>query len=459
MDYDLIVIGGGTAGLDAGRTAARRGAAVAIVADGPIGGDCTFTGCVPSKTLIEAAAAGLSYTDAIRRVQATTQQVAATEDPATLQAEHITVLTGHGRLDGPGRVLVDGSPVHTRKVVIATGSTPQPPAIEGLAGVDYHTTDTVFGLDTLPRSLAVLGGGATGCELAQAFTGFGSQVTIIEAGSHILPDQDAAAATVISQRLAQLGVRIHTSTTVQQVSQNQGQVQFAVADAGPVAADQLLVATGRRPVTGDLGLDTVGIEPDERGYIPVNDRMATAGSGVYAAGDVTGLYNFTHAADAMARTAVTNALSRRATARFRTAAVPQVIFTDPELAQVGPTEAQLTGHGGARVCYLPMSEVDRALTAGRTEGFVKLIIAPAPLTRRFGGGRLIGATIVGPRAGELIAEPALAIRTKMFAGRLAQTIHAYPTWGHSIQLAAAQLFGHGRAPRRTENPNRRSHLR
>ncbi len=446
MDYDLIVLGGGTAGLGAARTAARRGASVAIVADGPLGGECTFTGCIPSKTLIEAAAAGLSYTDATRRVQATIHQIASTENAAALQTEGIAVLTGHGRLGGPGRVLVDGSPVQTGKVVIATGSTPQPPSIDGLASVDYCTTDTVFGLDTLPRSLLIFGGGATGCELAQAFTGFGSQVTIAEASSRILPNQDAAAAAVIGQRFAELGITIHTSARIRQVGRNHDQIVMAGADGTAMAGDQLLVATGRRPVTDDLGLDTVGIEPGQRGYIPVDDRMATAGSGVYAAGDVTGLYNFTHAADAMAQTAATNALSRRPSARFRTAAIPQVIFTDPELAQVGPTEAQATAHG-ARVCYLPMSEVDRAITAGRSDGFVKVITAPAPLTRRLGGGRLIGATIVAPRAGELIAEPALAIRTKMFAGRLAQSTHAYPTWGHAIQLATAQLFGYGRAPR------------
>jgi pyruvate/2-oxoglutarate dehydrogenase complex dihydrolipoamide dehydrogenase (E3) component len=449
MDYDLIVIGGGTAGLGAARTAARRGASVAIVADGPLGGECTFTGCIPSKTLIEAAAAGVSYPDATRRVQATIQQIAATENAAALQTEGITVLTGHGRLDGPGRVLIDGSPVHTGKVVIATGSTPQPPAIDGLAGVDYLTTDTVFGLGTLPESLVILGGGATGCELAQAFAGFGSQVTIIEAGPRLLSNQDAAAATVISQRLDQLGVTIHTSTRIQQVSQHHDQVVTSDAGDIPIAGDRLLVATGRRPATDDLGLDTVGIEPGRHGNIGVDARMATPASGVYAAGDVTGLYNFTHAADAMARTAATNALSRRPTTRFHTAAVPQVVFTDPEVAQVGPTEAQATAHD-ARVCYLPMSEVDRAITAGRSDGFVKVITAPAPVTRRLGGGRLIGATIVAPRAGELIAEPALAIRTKMFAGRLAQATHAYPTWGHAIQLATAQLFGYGRTPRPAE---------
>lgn len=201
----------------------------------------------------------------------------------------------------------------------------------------------------------------------------------------------------------------------------------------PVEAERLLVAVGRVPVTDGLA----GLGLDGRGHIEVDRHLATSLPGVYAAGDVTGLMPFTHAAYAMGRIAAANALGRKET--FTTAGIPRVVFTDPEVAQVGLTEHE--ADGTARVAYLPMSEVDRAITADATDGFVKLIAGPRRLLGYRGGGRVLGATIVAARAGEMIHEPALAIRTGMFTGRLAQTVHAYPTWSIAVQQAAAQFFG------------------
>jgi pyruvate/2-oxoglutarate dehydrogenase complex dihydrolipoamide dehydrogenase (E3) component len=199
------------------------------------------------------------------------------------------------------------------------------------------------------------------------------------------------------------------------------------------------VTVGRAPVTAGLDPGAAGVETDERGIITVDDRLATSASGVYAVGDVTGRLQVTHAADEMGRTAAVNALRRPARLRFRTATVPWVTFTSPEVARVGMTESEAAEHGG-RVAFLPMSEVDRAVAAGATDGFVKLVAGPRTLLRNLGGGRLLGATIVGERAGEMIHEVALAMRTRAFTGRLAQTVHAYPTWSTAVRSTAAQFF-------------------
>jgi pyruvate/2-oxoglutarate dehydrogenase complex dihydrolipoamide dehydrogenase (E3) component len=221
-------------------------------------------------------------------------------------------------------------------------------------------------------------------------------------------------------------------------------VSLALASGQEVAADRLLVAAGRRPVTDHLDLENAGVRLDEHGYVVTNRHLATTAPGIYAAGDVTGRMPFTHAAHAMGRLAARNALRRRWSppGSFATSAIPWVVFTDPEVAQVGVTEAQAAAaRAGARVAYLPMSEADRAVTAGRTEGFVKIIAGRRRVLGDAGGGRVLGATIVAPRAGEMIHEPALAMRAGMFTGRLAQTVHAYPTWSLAVQQAAAQFFG------------------
>jgi pyruvate/2-oxoglutarate dehydrogenase complex dihydrolipoamide dehydrogenase (E3) component len=206
-----------------------------------------------------------------------------------------------------------------------------------------------------------------------------------------------------------------------------------------VQAERLLVAVGRRPDTDGLDFAAAGVETDRRGFVRTDPHLGTTAKTVYAVGDVTGGLQFTHAADEMGRIAAANALGRVQWRAYRPDATPWVTFTDPEVGRVGITEEQAAGHGG-QVAFLPMSEVDRAITAGRTDGFVKLIAGPRPLLRGAGGGRLLGASIVAERGGDMVAEAAQAIRTRMFAGRLAQTTHAYPSWALAVQQAAAQFF-------------------
>jgi pyruvate/2-oxoglutarate dehydrogenase complex dihydrolipoamide dehydrogenase (E3) component len=449
-DYDLIVIGGGAAGLAAAHAGAAARARTLLVARGEIGGECTFTGCVPSKALIEAAACGAAFTDATAAVRKAVAAIAATETAEMLTRHGIEVLGGRAAFTSPREVTVDGRVLRARGFVVATGSRPAVPPVPGLTGVPYLTSENVFDLPELPASLAILGGGPVGCELAQAFARLGSQVTLIEAAPRLLPAAGPAAAKVISEVFAAEGITVRTGSPAETVTSipNGSGFLLRLHDSTEVTAEKLLVAAGRTPAIAGLGLADAGIR---RSAVAVNGALATTARGVYAAGDVTGLMPFTHAAYAMGRTAARNALrKRRPLERFSTAGIPWAVFTDPEVAQAGLTEKQAAAQvPGARVAYLTMREVDRAVTAGRTKGFIKIIAGPRRLAGRLGGGRVVGATIVASRAGDMIGEIALAMRTGMFTGRLAQTTHACPTWSLAIQQAAAQFFGGyaGRAAR------------
>jgi len=454
MSYDLLVIGGGAAGMAAARTAVRLKRRVVLVQNGPVGGDCTFTGCVPSKTLIEAAHDRMPFGQAMQTVRATVARIAATETADVLRSEGVQVIEGRARLTAPSTAHIAGKVVAARRCVIATGAGPLIPPIPGLSDGPFLTSETVWQLQDAPESLVVLGGGAIGCELAQAFARFGVPVTLVEAGERLLAKEEPEASAVVAEVFAREGIDVRLGAAVTSVHHGSGSgVGVRLQDGAVVEAAQLLVAVGRRPMTDGLGLDAAGVARDSRGFIPVNDHLRTNVEGMYAVGDVTGRLQFTHAADEMGRTAAINALRPPLRLRFRTQAIPWVTFTSPEVARVGMTEQEAAAVGG-RVAYLPMSAVDRAVTAGRTDGFIKLVAGPRRVTGHLGGGRLLGATIVAERAGEMVHEVALAIRTDMFTGRLAQTVHAYPTWSTGVRSAAAQfvveLDGRRARPARTD---------
>jgi len=365
---------------------------------------------------------------------------------------------GWARFSGPRALSVDGQSIRAKVVVVATGSRPAVPPITGLDAVDFLTNETVFDLEELPGSIAVLGGGAIGCELAQAFRRFGSKVQVVEGEDRLLPREEPEASAVLAGVFAAEGIGVHLGASVARVEQADlgGAIRLERSDGSSICAEVLLVAVGRRPATAGLDAEAGGIELDERGFVRADRFLATSATSVYAVGDVTGRLLFTHAADEMGRLAVRNAtarLGRFGRRAFDTSSIPWVTFCDPEIARVGLTEAEAVEAGG-RVAFVPMSEVDRAIAAGRTEGFVKLIAGPRPLLRGTGGGRLLGATIVAPRAGEMIHEVALAMRTAMFTGRLAQAVHAYPTWSTSLRQAAAQFFveTNGRRARPASSP-------
>lgn len=442
-EVDLIVIGGGAGGLTAAREGVRRGARTVLVQEGPPGGDCTFTGCVPSKTLLAAGARGDSFADAMATVRSTVGRIADTEDARQLAREGVRVVEGRGSFIDPGTIEVGGVRLRSPRVIVSTGSRPQLPPVEGLDAGWALTNETLFDLSDQPEHLVVLGGGPIGVEMAQAFVRLGTRVTLVERERRLLPRDEPEASEVVRDVLERQGVDVRTGVMVAMAGRRGSNERAVVAVDGarPIEADHVLVAAGRSPVTEGLNVDRAGIEVDGRGAVVVDDTMATSARGVWAVGDVTGRMQFTHSAGRMAMVAVANAFGRRAgpKQRYDESSIPWVTYVDPEVAHVGMTEAEAADHGG-RVAWLPLDEVDRALTSGETDGFVKLIAGPRRLLGNRGGGRLLGATIVAPRAGEMIHEVALAMRTNMFTGRLAQTVHAYPTWSMAIQEASAQFF-------------------
>lgn len=454
MNHDLIIIGGGAGGLGAARAARWAGADVLLINDGPLGGDCTFTGCVPSKTLLAAAAQGWSFADAMARVGATVERIAATETADVLRAEGIAVREGRARLVTHDTVVVGDDRISAPRIIVATGSRPSQPPIPGLDAVSDDralTTDQIFSLASAPRTMGIIGGGPIGCELAQAFAGLGVGVILFESMPRLLGREEPAASAVVERRLTEAGVDVRVGATIDGVEQGPSGVTVR-AGAEDATVERLLVATGRMPTSSGMGLEDLGVEFDEQGHIRTNDRLETAVRGVFAAGDVTGKLPFTHAADEMGRLAAGNALRKGVRGRFRTSWIPWVTFTRPEVARIGMTEAEAAAHGG-RVAELPLDEMDRAVTDGEPDGYIKLIAGPRRVLRHAAGGRIIGATIVAPRAGEMIAEVALAMRVNAFTGRLAQTVHAYPTWSYGVQKAAAQFFGE--VDGRTARPARR----
>lgn len=445
-DYDLVVIGGGAGGLVAAREARRRHARVVIVQDGQLGGDCTFTGCVPSKALLSAAGRCMSFTAAMASVQRAVAQIAATEDADALAREDIKVIPGYAKFRNPTTVEIDGLEVRGRRFIVATGARPLVPSIPGLRELPPMTSETLFHLKRQPASMVVLGGGAIGCEMAQAFARLGTRVTLIEAVDRLLPHEEPDASAVVTAALSSDGVSVLTGAKVTWVERrSDGQVCVHTESPEPVVAEQLFVAIGRTPSGRGFGLEELGVDIDQSGAVTVDDTMATNIDGIWAVGDVTGRLQFTHAASRMGWIAASNALSKMARIRkfrFDTRAMPWATFTTPEVGRVGLTEAEAAQqHPKARVAYLPLTHVDRAVAVGAEAGFVKLIAAPRTGMGHLFGGRLVGATVVAPTGGELIHEAALAMQTNMFVGRLAQTAHAYPTWSMAIQQAALQFFG------------------
>jgi pyruvate/2-oxoglutarate dehydrogenase complex dihydrolipoamide dehydrogenase (E3) component len=463
--WDVMVIGGGAAGLSAARAAVAEGAArVALVErEGRLGGECLYTGCVPSKALIEAARRfrdardgarlgvhasdlRLDFGEAMAHVRSVIAEIARDDATETVTAAGIEVLAGAARFTGPRELRV-GAAAHTfETAVVATGSDPRIVRGIGLDAAPYLTSDTVFDLERLPRRLAVLGGGATGLELGQAFAHLGSQVTLVELTDRLLPAEEPQVGEVVRDALLADGIDLRLSTTTRGVIRQGDGVRLELdGPAGParVDADALLVAAGRRPRSAGFGLEELGVATEE-GRILVDERMRTSVDGIYACGDVTGGHLLTHVGAYEGVVAGRNAAGKKAKADYRV--VPRVIFTDPEVGLVGLTEEDARRkHKGVEVTVVPMAASDRARIAGRTRGFVKLITAARPVLGRLGGGQVVGAQVVGPTAGEILHEVVLAMQTRCFSGRLAQAVHAYPSGSMALQMAALGLFPLGRA--------------
>ncbi|MGI8793533.1 MAG: dihydrolipoyl dehydrogenase family protein, partial [Acidimicrobiales bacterium] len=394
---------------------------------------------------------GATYEQAMAKVMGAVAAIAATETAEVLAGEGVTVIEGRAGFTSSNEVSVGGRRVGADRFVVATGARPSLPPVPGLADVGALTSDDIWDLKIAPGSLIVLGGGAIGCEMAQALARLGVSVTIIEAEGEVLPNEEPEASEAARAALVESGVTVLTATRAAGLRRTAGGIEVELDTGRPVAAEQILVAIGRRPVTDGLDLDAAGVEVDDAGRVIVDDYLATSTPHIYSVGDVTGRLQLTHAADEMARLAVGNAFSSFRRRRFRPSLVPWVTFLSPEVARVGMTEAQAAATDpSARVAHLPMSAVDRAVVEGRTDGFIKVICGRRAMLGNIAGGRVLGATIVAERAGEMIQELALARRSGMFPARIALATHAYPTWSLGVQQAVGQFFAevNGRSARK-----------
>lgn len=451
--YDLVVLGGGAAGLVASVSAAAAGARVVLVeeAEQP-GGDCLFTGCVPSKSLIataklahamrtadglglQASEPTIDFARVMERVQQVIGQAAVPDTPESLATKGVEVVRARGRFAGPGLVRAGGRSLPYRAAIVATGSVPALPPIPGLLESGALTSETVWKLRERPERLAVLGGGPVGVELAQAFRRLGSRVEIVESSPELLPKEEADAGRFVAGVLESEGVVVRTGAQVERVEPRQSGAGRLVAGGHSIEYDRVLVALGRSHRTQDLGLETVGVELAEDGALRTDERLRTTGDRIWAAGDVVGRLYFTHVAGLHGLTAMANALFR-ARRGIDAQTVPWVTFTDPEVARVGLTEEQARRRLGGEPVVLrhDYAESDRALTAGETQGFAKLVA-----DRR---GRLLGATVVAPAAGESIAELTRVVAGKGSVGSVSQTVHAYPTFSEGPARAADGWWAH-----------------
>ncbi len=436
---DVIIIGGGAAGLGAARAARRRNATVTLVNDGPPGGDCTFRGCVPSKTLLIAARRGVSFGEAVEEVHRVIAGIAASEDAAQLRSEGINFVEGRGSFLDGSSLQVGETILRARRFIIATGASPLIPSIPGMGDHAVLTSDNVFQQGQLPARLTILGGGPIGVEMAEAFARLGSRVTVLEAAARILPREEPEASRVMFDFLRGLGVEIRLSTQCTAVRSTSAVTRVDVHSGSSIETDRLFVAVGRRPSSSSLGLDRAGVKVDDKGFVVVDRALRTTSPRIFAAGDVSQSLQFTHVADETGRIATSNALARITKRTFHPEWIPMVTYTGLEVARVGSVES--AAPAGSRVAFLPMAEFDRARMSGELRGFVKIIVAPRRFTRDLAGGRIVGATVVAPRAGEMIQEIALAMRSRMWPARLATTTSAYPSWSMAVQQTTAQFFG------------------
>ncbi|MBI4538971.1 MAG: mercury(II) reductase [Gemmatimonadetes bacterium] len=450
-EVDLAIVGGGSAGFAAAIKAAELGARVAMAEGGTLGGTCVNVGCVPSKTLIRAAEArhrrvhhgfkGISATDGrpdwatvraqkdelvLELRQGKYWDVLRSYESVTLFEQRAEIASGHGVRLADGRTLTAG------KILVSTGASPWAAPIPGLAEVGYLDNVTAMALERLPESLIVIGASAVGLELAQMFARLGVKVTVLEALPRVVPGEDPDIGNAVGDYLREEGLEVHAGVQIEQVSRAGGRYTVSFGDAGQTRAaraEQLLVATGRRANTKGFGLETVGVTLGKKGELVVNEFLQTANPDIYAAGDVIGDPMFVYVAAYGGSLAAENALTGNVR-RYDLTALPKVTFTDPAVASVGFTEDQARAQGiEPLVSKLPLEHVPRSLAARDTRGFVKLVADAA--TRK-----IVGAHILAAEAGEMITEPALAIRFGLTIEDLTSSFHPYLTLSEGIKLAA-----------------------
>jgi pyruvate/2-oxoglutarate dehydrogenase complex dihydrolipoamide dehydrogenase (E3) component len=452
--YDLVVIGAGTAGLvvAAGAAGLGIGLKVALIEKNLMGGDCLNVGCVPSKCLVRSARivgeiwrgqelgveaiAQVAFATVMERMRKLRSEISQHDSVQRFQALGIDVFLGQGSFGGGNLIEVGGQALRFKKAVIATGARAARPEIPGLAAAGFLTNETVFSLTKRPDRLAVIGGGPIGCELAQAFRRFGSQVTLFHSGQKLLNKEDPAAGEIIQATLSNEGVQLVLGCQIERVEVTDMDKIIYYQQQGKsrsIVVDEILVSAGRTPNVLGLNLEQVGIAYDLQQGVQVNDYLQTTNPLVYAAGDICMDWRFTHAADAAARIVIKNTLFAPfglGRAKLSALTMPWVTFTDPEVAQVG-LSAKIAQERGIAIetIEIPLSKVDRAITDGETAGFFKIY-------HQKGSDRIVGATIVAAHAGEMISLITLAIEGKWGLSKLSSIIYPYPTQAEGIKKAA-----------------------
>ena len=445
--YNLVVIGGGTAGLICAAGAAGLGAKVALIERHLLGGDCLNMGCVPSKGVIRASRAfhdarnsaefgvrggkgvDFDFSVAMERMRRLRAKISHHDSARRFRDElGVDVFIGQGSFSGPGTVEIDGKTLRFKKAAVCSGARAAALPIPGLAEAGYLTNETVFSLTDLPPRLAVIGAGPIGCEMAQSFARFGSQVTLIEAGTTILGREDGDAAEVLQATFVKEGIELQLGVKIIEVEKRGKEKVLRLErdrQTVEVVVDEILVGVGRAPNIEGLELEKAGILYDKSG-VTVSDTLQTSNPNVYAAGDICSPYKFTHTADAQARILIANALFM---GRQKTSAltIPWCTYTDPEIAHVGMYEREAVEKGiEVSTLTVPLSDIDRAVLDGEAEGFARVHL-------RKGTDKILGATIVARHAGEMINEFSLAITSGLGISAIAKTIHPYPTQAEVIK--------------------------
>jgi dihydrolipoamide dehydrogenase len=458
FDTNLIVIGAGSGGLVSAYIAAAVKAKVTLIEKHQMGGDCLNTGCVPSKAIIRSARQAyemrqadqfgiqsvepqVDFAAVMGRVKNVIEQIEPHDSVERYTNLGVDVIQGTASIVSPWEVSVtkengEQQTLSAKSVIIATGARPRVPNIPGLDQVDYLTSDTLWELNELPKRFIVLGGGPIGCELSQAFSRLGSEVSIVQRAPHLMPREDEDAQVLVEQQFSDEGIDLHLSSTAKEVVVREGQAYLLVEHAGEIVElpfDKLLLALGREANTSGFGLETLGIETRENGTLDCNGFMQTRFPNVYVCGDVTGPFQFTHVAAHQAWFAAVNALFsgfKRFKVDYRV--IPWVTFTDPEVARVGLSESEAKAQGLAyEVTRYGIDDLDRAIADGDDHGFVKVITVA-------GKDKILGVTIVGKHSAELLAEFVLAMKYGLGMNKLLGTIHTYPTFSEANKYAAGE---------------------
>lgn len=451
-DYDLTVIGGGVGGLNVASGAAQLGARVALIEKNKLGGDCLYTGCVPTKTLIHSAKMvsntkrskeyGLNETNVsfdfknvMNHMRDVIAKAGERDDPKRFENMGVKVIFANGRFLDPHTFEFDGHKITSRKFVIATGSRAVAIPIKGLENIKYLTNESALGLDYLPESIIILGAGPIGLEFAQMFARFGSKVIVLEKMGQVLPREDKEVADILESILKEEGIEIYTCVNVDHVKQ-EGDIKVVVAECSgqprTFQANEFMIAIGRAPNLEGLNLEAAGIKAEKKGIL-VNKYMRTTAKNIWACGDVTGQYLFTHVAEYQAGLVIPNALIPFVKRKSDYRIVPWVTFTDPELGRVGLTEDEARQrYKQVKVYKYNVKDLDRAIIEGEAKGIIKIVCT----TR----GMILGAHVLAPHGGEIVHEFILAMKSNLRVRNISETIHVYPTLAQAVKRTTDKYY-------------------